>query len=422
LYVHRFERVFISIGNSIDIAYGCGLKFCAVDAAFSKHSKYRDGYMHLLTTRDGNNRLLILAVAVCETESGDTYEWFAEQCKLAGLARYLNKDAVIFSDRQKGLEKFHDAFTAMVGRCFTHIIKNCRVSIKGSGQTFEDATAWLIQKSKTYVDYEFHLDRLRAQSPLAATYFATIAKPEQVYQYLLNEDRVATHGHKTSNIVECGNGVFVPARHYTPYRMLGKILSWQGVKFYQRQRELEAWVSKGHFLTKYAYDKFKIQLEIAKRTGYEVTAGGNRVFYVLDQNRADAKQYEVNLAKPDCCPYWTEHCQPCRHLICVFAKLGMLGPNLRTARTTMEKYWPKWAHAKKVRDLYADRGVRLPTVYAGPFVGPVGDRILPPLQSKARRGRPKKKRYRYKPATVADVKTRMPHVYNPDYADLINFC
>ena len=71
----RFKRVFVSIGNSVDIAYGCGLKFAAVDAAFSKHSMYRDGYMHLLTIRDGNNKVLVLAVAVCESESGDTYHW-----------------------------------------------------------------------------------------------------------------------------------------------------------------------------------------------------------------------------------------------------------------------------------------------------------------------------------------------------------
>ena len=104
----RFKRVFVSIGNSVDIAYGCGLKFAAVDAAFSKHSMYRDGCMHLLTTRDGNNKVLVLAVAVCETESGDTYEWFARQCIDAGIGRYLNKDAIIFSDRQKGLRNFHD--------------------------------------------------------------------------------------------------------------------------------------------------------------------------------------------------------------------------------------------------------------------------------------------------------------------------
>jgi len=375
--------------------------------------------MHLLTTRDGNNKVLVLAVAVCETESGDTYEWFARQCIDAGIDRYLNKDAIIFSDRQKGLENFHRAFRAMVGRCFQHIIKNCRKAIKGSGQTFEDATAWLVQKAKTRADYEMALAKLRDQSASAADYFASLEHPEQVFQYLLNEKHARTHGHKTSNIVECANGVFVLARHYTPYRLMNKVLKWQGNQFFQRYNDLDDWVKKGHFLTKYAYNKFKIQLEIAKRTNYEVTAAGNRIFYVQDQHRPDARQYEVNLLKPECCFYISEHRQPCRHLVCVFAKEHMLGPNLRTARKTMETYWPQCFHAEKVRELYGNRGVRLPEIYCGNFKGPAQERILPPVQKAKPRGRHKKKRYRYKPKTVADVRTSMPTVYNPGYGDLM---
>ena len=34
------RRLFISLGNSIDITYGCGLKFVAVDVAFSKYFTY----------------------------------------------------------------------------------------------------------------------------------------------------------------------------------------------------------------------------------------------------------------------------------------------------------------------------------------------------------------------------------------------
>ena len=422
LSVRRFKRVFISIGNSIDIAYGCGLKFAAVDAAFSKHSMYRDGCMHLLTTRDGDNKVLILAVAVCESESGDTYEWFAQQCIDAGIGRYLNKDAIIFSDRQKGLRNFHEAFDALVGRCFQHIIKNCRKAIQGSGETFQDKMAWLLQKAKTGPDYQKALADLRAQSGSAADYFEAIESPDEVFQYLLNGKAAPTHGHKTSNIVECANGVFVPARYHTPYRMLNKILKWQGRQFFERQQELEKWLAKGHFLTKYAFDKFRIQVEIAKRTNYEVTPAGNRIFYVQDQDRPDAEQYEVNLDKPQCCDYLKEHMQPCRHLVCVFVKQNMLGPNLRRARQTLEQYWPKCFHAAKVKALYADRGVRLPQIYLGKFKGPDDERILPPVQRPARAGRPKKKRYRYKPPTVRDVEQTRPDVFNPEYAAAIRYC
>ena len=247
----RFERLFVSIANSIDISYGCGLKFVAVDAAFSKHSLYRQGFLHLLTTLDGDNNMLILAFAVCETESGSTYTYFAEQCNLAGLSRYLSAESIIFSDRQKGIENFHNAFRAKVGRCFQHIIQNCRVHIKGSGQTFEDRTAWKIQQARTEAAFKHALNVLRRHAPMAAAYFRDLENPNQVYQYLINQSGAATHGHKTSNIVESANALFVPARHKTPYHMVNDIIGWQGQKFFEREQILQKWKHK-HLLTKYA--------------------------------------------------------------------------------------------------------------------------------------------------------------------------
>ena len=133
---NRFERCFVSLGPMLNVAYGCGMRFAAVDAAFSKHTVYRDGQLHLLTTRDGNNKTIALAWAICETESSATYEYFATKCHEAGVGRYLSSKAIIFSDRQKGIKRFHAKFPAKIGRCFKHIIENCQKNIHGSGQSF----------------------------------------------------------------------------------------------------------------------------------------------------------------------------------------------------------------------------------------------------------------------------------------------
>ena len=109
--VCRFMRIFVSLASALHAAFGCGIRFNAVDAAFSKHTIYKDGFLHLLTTRDGNNRVLPLAWAVCETESADTYEWFSQQCFDAGLGRYLTKDSIVYSDRQKGIHHFSPSST-----------------------------------------------------------------------------------------------------------------------------------------------------------------------------------------------------------------------------------------------------------------------------------------------------------------------
>ena len=116
--------MFVSVGAYIQVAYGVGMRFSAVDASFSKHTIWRDGYFHLLTTRDGDNRMLPLAWALCETESGDTYKWFAEKCTEAGLSRYLNNASIIFRDRQKGLHQFHEASSDHVSSTLSRTVRN----------------------------------------------------------------------------------------------------------------------------------------------------------------------------------------------------------------------------------------------------------------------------------------------------------
>ena len=256
---NKFQRCFVSIAATIHIAHGVGMRFSAVDAAFSKHTIYRQGYLHLLTTRDGNNKIMVLAWAMCETESGDTYEWFAQQCHDAGISSYLNR-GIIYSDRQKGINKFHDKFAAFVGRCYKHIIDNARDHVRGSGQTFQEATAWELQRAPTEVAFKAVLRKMKKESPLAAKYFDTETKPhDTVYEYAQVEKRVPTHGFKTSQIVECHNGVFVDARFDHPYYLNTEILEWQGNKLTEYYLEMREWAKK-HPLTPYAYKLFQIQV------------------------------------------------------------------------------------------------------------------------------------------------------------------
>jgi len=256
----RFKRCFVSIGAMLNIAYGCGMKFSAVDAAFSKHTVYREGYLHLLTTKDGNNKTIVLAWAICETESGDTYEYFATKCHDAGLSRYLSSAGVIFSDRQKGIKKFHDKFQAKIGRCFKHIIGNCQKHLKGSGQTFEEKTAWALRNAPTEAGYQVALARLKLESPRAAKYFDDIKPHKEVYQYALNAEDIATHGFKTSQIVESLNGVFCEARRDAPYRLNAKILKWQGEQLEVRTKTITKWIEEGHPITPYATQLFQVQV------------------------------------------------------------------------------------------------------------------------------------------------------------------
>ena len=248
------------LASAVNIAFGCGMRFSAVDACFSKHTIFRDGYMHVLVTKDGNNHNLPLAWAICETESSATYSWFAEQCWNAGLGRYLNSKSVVYSDRQKGIEHFFNRFRAYHTHCFKHILDNCRKHVKGSGTTFEDKTAWLMRNADSYRGFKHYLQAIRAVCPKAADYFQNKVNHERTYQYALNRERVATHGFKTSQAVESTNGSFVNARFYTPYRQGNIVLKWVGKKYDDRLKEINKWLADNHILTPYAAKLFRIQV------------------------------------------------------------------------------------------------------------------------------------------------------------------
>ena len=257
--VPRFKRCFVSCAACIHVAFGCGIKFNAIDATYSRHSVYRQGYLHMLSTRDGNNKILPLAWAICETESGPTYEFFADQCHAAGLHRYLTRNSVLFSDRQKGLEKFHERFNSHRGRCVLHIIRNARDHIRGSSQIFQNKTVWALQEADTEEKYLEQLEVLRGESEKAADYFDDLPH-EEVYLYAFLQKGVRTHGHKTSNIAESVNWFLNEARHEAPYRCNDKICTWIGKEFAARTETMQKWLEQGHMLTPYAHNLFATQV------------------------------------------------------------------------------------------------------------------------------------------------------------------
>ena len=256
----RFKRMFVSVAACLHTAFGVRIRFSALDASFSKHAIYTDGCLHVLTTRDSDNRVLPLAWAVCETESGDTYKWFADWCHQAGLSRYLTRASVLFTDRMKGIKEFFAKFNAYEAHCFKHIIDNCKKYTKDCGRKFEEKLAWAMRNADTKPEYLRLLELLRAQSPAAAQYFNDLPH-ERVFQYAFNARKVATHNFKTSQIVECLNGVFVEARHHTPYRLNNMILAWIGRQFFERAQRIDRWINvHKHHLTPWCHQLFQVQV------------------------------------------------------------------------------------------------------------------------------------------------------------------
>ena len=168
------------------------------------------------------------------------------------------------------------------------------------------------------------------------------------------------------------------------------------------------------------------QVELAKRSGYTVVSGDgvSKLFYLDNMNEADADLKEVDMRRGmqsvNCCEHVHIHKQPCRHMVCVFWKLGMLRGKRKVAQC-VNKFWPKWSIANVLLQAYISKSVARPQIYGGKFVGNHDDRIKPPKQSAKKRGRPKKKRYKYRKQTVKSIKQRMPTVYNAQYASVLDY-
>ena len=104
----------------------------------------------------------------------------------------------------------------------------------------------------------------------------------------------------------------------------------------------------------------------------------------------------------------------------VFFSQGLMR-NSRMAKTTIYKYCPKWAHSQVYLRTYKDRAIRQPKLYPGKYTGPDAGRMDKPIVPRRKAGRPRKERIgKRKSGTAAQrIAQRMPTVYYPEYAALM---
>jgi hypothetical protein len=160
----------------------------------------------------------------------------------------------------KGIKQFFANFNSYEAHCFKHIIDNCKQNTKDCGRKFQSKLAWAMRNADTRDEYLRMLAAVRAQSPAAAEYFNALPH-DKVYQYVFNDKKLATHNFKTSQIVECLNGVFVNARHHTPYRLNNMILTWLGKQFFVRAQRINKWIQvEHHRLTPWCHQLFQVQV------------------------------------------------------------------------------------------------------------------------------------------------------------------
>ena len=176
----RFTRLFVGVASALEIVKQVGTKLSAVDACWFKHFVYQTGQIHMISTLDGNKKVVPLAWAICETESRNTWEYFRDQCILFGLEDYINlPDSVVFSDRMKGIEAFMAHFNAWHLLCYKHVRNNIYAH---SGRSKPSSQLlWDLQKASSYDSWQQLLEKIEDVSTAAANYIGTL--PKIVWRY-----------------------------------------------------------------------------------------------------------------------------------------------------------------------------------------------------------------------------------------------
>ena len=160
---------------------------------------------------------------------------------------------------------------------------------------------------------------------------------------------------------------------------------------------------------------------MAKHSGQEVTSSGAGVYYVQDVRRPDGRTHGVLLEKKQCCDYVVMHQQPCRHMVCVLHKEGLLGSSSRTTEQTIHKFWPKYFRSDNYLNMYKDKTIRQPEVYTGKYVGPDELRVLRSYQKPVKRDRPKTARFTWKRRSVKDVEQSMGPATHAYYQEVLEY-
>ena len=99
-----FERAFYTIGDTATIASQACVHLLQMDGAGMKYPGY-NGVVYVLEGADGNNKNIILALALVPAENKENYIWFLQHVKQSGLRDWVQTPNMpLLSDRHKGIK------------------------------------------------------------------------------------------------------------------------------------------------------------------------------------------------------------------------------------------------------------------------------------------------------------------------------
>jgi len=436
----HFRRFFVGIGPSLQICNLAGLDHYALDATFTKHSVVDGMQYHILAGRSGANRCIPIAISLEQTESCETYEYFARKCKQFGVGDLLElvpgkfgRRSCVVSDGFKGTNKFTDQFKPAPPKvepfrslCAKHLADSCRGQLRrmkkqnsGVNCGFHDGHVYRLAGAASQEEFDTELRGLNRNFPHAAKYLTEHDPSMWNFFHMAQKHGVGGFGHKTSNTVEGLNGTIVGFRKLHPYLFLNEFVQYVQVSFAKHKAEIRKWTDARKLITPYAAAILNKEKILAQSNNYELLDTGDlETVIVCDKSSTYKVRHTVCFSEhsPSCkpCNIWCQHKIPCRHMLLA---LGTRKAHvLRNKETFTRNYFHPAYLIESLCEAYADVRFEIPNAKLGPeeVVSLISDAedddesdsqrdddatMLPPrkytlqtYKKNKRRGRPRQKR------------------------------
>jgi len=384
----HFTKAFVVFKPCVDIIRKVGLPTHCLDGTFSKHEIY-DGVYLFLVGRDSQNKILLLAIMICETEDGDSYSKFADELATAGCADifgaaqaggeeeaayvsstlFNGERPVVLCDRGKGMNKFFDGFFASRKLlrlwCCWHLRLNCNDNVKaGEGLTKRDY--WDLQGSESLEEFDRKRKALKTTHASAIAYLDKFERSEWVCYAIIEKNDVCLHNHSTNGCVESYNNAVKEYRSFAPLQFLQNIFLYVSEKIQSRRSEAEKLLTltedKRPLFTGY-YNSI-ITGQTAMSNKYNCQNMAADVGYISYKGDID-KAHTVNLKmKYPCsnCNFKRNNGVDCIHVL-KFLSSSSGGGGLSLEDYSKSERCPKYALLKNYADAYKNAAVIVPVLH-----------------------------------------------------------
>ncbi|XP_050284487.1 uncharacterized protein LOC126724166 [Quercus robur] len=299
---------------------------------------------------DANQKVLPIAFAVVDKESGASWGWFLE-CLRTSIERVIeNKDICIISDRHKGIKcairewpRGQDGREQVYHRyCLRHVASNFNthfdnptlkaLALKAGYATHDAKFVSIMQTIK-----EAEINLLRGVDPTDRRIIRympyTYLMSEDVDKWTQSHDGGRRYGAMTTNISECFNGVLKGASGLPIAAMVEFTFFKFVAYFHDRHKQITSDLSRGKVWSDYAMEIYnKNEQKIAGHTlrNYNHAEGIYQVVTPYNDHRVGGgnHSHDVRIFDRTCgCGKWQNLKIPCSHAIKVLKGLHLDAPS-----------------------------------------------------------------------------------------------